>query len=325
MILPWQQSQWQQLWRLKNEQRLPHAFLFTGIKGTGKAIFADNFSRALVCHQVTEEGMACGTCHACRLVEGRAHPDVLWIEPEKSGQAIKIDQIRAISDFVNQSALEGKFRVVLINPAQQMNTSACNALLKTLEEPSQDAILILISDESERLPATILSRCQRVIFPRPEKRVALQWLISQLPTTSVAPELLLDLANGAPLAALQLLKDEMLVVRDDLFQALYLLNQKQTDPIKAAGKLQTIEGLPLLDFLLSWVMDLVRLQLAGGGEGIINKDYKNQLIELTQRTQLQNNMQFMEFLQQLRAQICAGINFNKQLMIEHALIKWMEC
>lgn len=325
MILPWQQMQWQQLWRLNKEQCLPHALLLTGIKGTGKAIFAHNFCRALLCQQVSDDGVSCGNCHACRLIEGRAHPDVLWIEPEKPGAAIKIDQIRTISEFVNQSALEGKYRVIIINPAHQMNVNACNALLKTLEEPTPGAILILISEESERLPATILSRCQRVLFPRPDKITALHWLVPHLPETSLAPDLLLNLVNGAPLAALALLQDDMMVVRADLFRVLYSLNQKQTDPLKAAVQLQTVDSVPLLDFLLSWVMDLVRLQLEGGEEGILNKDYKNQLMELTQRTQLQKNVQFMEFLQQLRAQICAGINLNKQLMIENALIKWMEC
>ena len=85
----------------------------------------------------------CGTCHACRLIAGRAHPNVLWVEPEKEGQTIKVDQIREVSEFVNQSSLQGVHRIVLINPANAMNMHAANALLKTLEEPSSGAIIFI--------------------------------------------------------------------------------------------------------------------------------------------------------------------------------------
>ena len=324
MIFPWQQEQQQQLWHAKQQARLPHALLFTGIAGTGKAQFADGFTRTLLCQQVTPQGDYCNQCHACRLIQGRAHPNVLWIEPEKEGQAIKVDRIRDVSEFISQSSLQGEYRVVIIHPAHAMNINAANALLKTLEEPASGALIILISAQSGQLPATILSRSQRVLFPVPKKEQALHWLKSQLTDNTLDPELLLNLAQGAPLAALKLVHDEIVPIRQELFQIFYRLSKNQCDPLKAAATLQAINPLWLIDFSLSWSMDLLRLQLGESVDRIMNKDYGTQLTELKQQTQLNNNTDFMNYLQQLRKQLCVGINLNKQLVVEGLLLRWLE-
>ena len=331
MSFPWQIEQWQQLWHAKCEQRLPHALLFTGLAGTGKAQFADVFSRALLCQNAPASVSAdinayfCQTCHSCRLTAGRAHPNVLWIEPEKEGQAIKVDQIRLVSDFVNQSSLQGDIRVVIINPANNMNINAANALLKTLEEPASGAMMILVADQSAQLPATILSRCQRIVFPRPRHELAKSWLIQNLPSTEIDHGVLLRIAHGAPLAALQLVEKQALDVRRSLFDAFCALSLKQGDPIKLAAKLYDNDLQKMLDFTLAFMMDLLRLQLCGDEDNIINADYLSQLNEVKPRTQINTNAKFMQYLQQLRGQICTGFNLNKQLVTENMLIRWMGC
>lgn len=322
MIFPWQHEQWQQLINLKNENRLPHALLLSGMGGTGKESFADHLSRLLLCQQNKAETDC--ECHTCRLIAGRAHPNVLWIEPEKSGQAIKVDQVRHVSEFVNQSSFQDGYRVILIHPADAMNINAANALLKTLEEPASGAILVLIADQHARLPATILSRCQRIAFPQPRKQEALAWLAQQLKDTTIQPELLLELANGAPFAALKLIEEKALACRQTLFQMLYALNQKQSDPIVCAAQGKDSDLLPWLDFLLSWLRDLSWLQLTEDETVLINQDYRAELIELKQKTQLNNNIKLMEYAQKLRGQISVGINLNKQLVMESLFIRWAE-
>ncbi len=204
MYYPWQTSQWQQLMAAKQAGRLPHALLLSGIAGTGKAVFANSFIRNMLCTQSSPAGY-CGQCHSCRLITGNVHPNIYCLAPEKAGAAIKVDQIRGASEFVAQSSFNGEFRFVVIDPAEDMHINAANALLKTLEEPANGAMLILISGESQRMPATILSRCQRIVFPQPEQQAALTWMKAQ--TDISQPELLLRLANGAPLAALKLARD----------------------------------------------------------------------------------------------------------------------
>lgn len=320
MILPWQQNEWEQLVRLAKAARIPHALLFVGLSGMGKLHMAEQFARLLLCQQKTPFAEDCGTCHSCCLFVGKVHPNVMWITPEKEGHAIKVDQIRMLTDFINQSALQGEYRVIIIHPANNMNLNAANALLKTLEEPSANTILILIGDQTARLPATILSRCQRIIFKKPDASVALTWLQQELNDHTEKPALLLKIASGAPLAAKQLAEEEVLPTRLTLLQALCDLIHKQADPIKIAAKFQEIEILPFIDIALSFIMDVLQLQV--GSEEITNQDYKTQLIEVKQTTRMEANVKWMEYLQQIRSKICLGLNVNKQLMMESVLIHW---
>lgn len=325
MIFPWQEQQWQQVTQAKRHNRLPHALLFTGVRGVGKTDFAIHFATALLCQQQASDGHPCGICHACRLVAGRAHPNLLCVTPEKEGQAIKIDQIRDVMEFVNQSSLQGEYRIVMIHPANAMNISAANALLKTLEEPSSGAIIMLVSDQSERLPATILSRCQRVVFGRPDNKQALAWLADNVEQAGTSLELVMSLAHGAPLAARDLIQTDDLILRQTFYDGLQQLISKQVDPIKLTARLSELEPLPLLDFMLSWLTDLLRIFLKADPSRLTNQDFAAALQQLKNQLSLASCTQLLESLLQQRAQICRGMNFNKQLLTEHLLLRWMEC
>jgi len=318
MILPWQSPQWNQLSRLIGENRLPHAMLFTGLNGVGKATFATHFTECLFCSAMKAD-LACGKCHACRLIAGRAHPNVLWVEPEKAGGIIKVDQIREVTDFVNQSSLQGDHRVVIINPANNMNINAANALLKTLEEPSSGALLILIADLRNRLPATILSRCRRVVFPVPPKQQALEWLRPQLKEEAGQAETLLQIAQGAPLAAKSLIKAEIMQLRNTLFEALLALTFQTADPIKLAAGLED-DGLPVIDLVLSWIGDLIRLQ--AGISDIINTDYRTQLHQVVEKKSSASLQRYLQTMLKLRKQLAEGMNLNKQLVAESIFLQW---
>lgn len=324
MIYPWQKKQWQQLWLAKKENRLPHALLLNGIAGLGKFDFAKIFIQALFCQQVTEEGQVCNHCHACRLALTRAHPNVLWIEPEKEGQAIKIDQVRDINEFVNQSSFQGEYRIVIIHPADAMNPNAANALLKTLEEPSAGAILMLISHQIAKLPSTVLSRCQRIVFPSPSFRETALWLRERLSDETVNAELLLRIAQGAPLAALQLANSDLLATRKEIYHHLYSLSQGKNNPLSAAVKIKELNPQVFLNSMLSWLHDILTIRLTGETSTIINSDYVDELKELTAKTNLQHNAKWVTQLQQFHLQITKGYNLNKQLMFESIFIQWVE-
>jgi DNA polymerase III subunit delta' len=316
-MIPWQAEQRQWFLRLYQTNRLPHALLLTGLAGVGKTQFAQHAIRTLLCLQQTAADDC--NCHACALINNSAHPNVLWIEPEKSGQAIKVEQIRVITDFIHQSSLEKGYRIVVIHPAHDMNLSAANALLKTLEEPAPESLIFLLSHQESLLPATILSRCQRLVFSKPKKELALSWLTQQINEKNIDCELLLNLAHGAPFAALQLAHDN-LNHRKELFTVLINLQHKKINALAAANHIQEMETLLILDFLLSWFIDLLRLQF--GNANVTNKDYENELLTLTQRTQPQNNIKMLEYIQLTCAHIKRGFNLNKQLLLEDIFLKW---
>src|SRR3990167_2099211 len=288
-------TEYQKLWQAKRQSRLPHALLFLGEKGTHKARCAEYFARALLCTAVTESGDPCNVCPRCRQVMHNTHPNVLWVQPEEKSTVIKIDQIRAINDFVYQTALQDGMRIVIIHPADALNIMAANALLKTLEEPPKDTLLILISDQRGRhLPATVVSRCQRIVFPSLTKDERLAFLLQQ---------------PG----------------RQDLFQTLMQLAEAKSCPVQSAEVLQHHDPLRLLDYFLSWMMDVLRLQLNSEALHVINEDYTDHLIQAKTKTQLKHNVNLMEYIQQLRMQLCDGINLNKQMMLEAIFVRWMEC
>src|SRR3990167_10314521 len=109
MIFPWQQNEWQHLLHLQQTKRLPHALLFMGVRGVGKSMLADHFSRMLLCAHPSAD-QYCNACHSCTLHQAKTHPNMLWVKPEKDDQMIKIDQIRQVNEFIQQSGLQGEYK-----------------------------------------------------------------------------------------------------------------------------------------------------------------------------------------------------------------------
>ncbi len=148
--------------------KIPSSYLFSGESGIGKKFTALNFAKALNCISEKRNNDynfsydACDECSSCQKIDKNIHPDFIMIESE--GNQIKIDEIRSIEDALSLKAYEGKYKVVIIDNAENMNQSAANAFLKTLEEPPENSLIILVSSIPELLPETIRSRCCRVNF-----------------------------------------------------------------------------------------------------------------------------------------------------------------
>lgn len=142
--------------------RVPSAYLFAGESGIGKKLTAINLAKAINCLKDPEHIDACDVCPSCRKIDATTHPDFLAITPEKG--EIRVGEIRAVEDALSFRPYEGKRKVVIINDSDTMNQSAANAFLKTLEEPPDESLLILITAHPDRLPETIRSRCSRINF-----------------------------------------------------------------------------------------------------------------------------------------------------------------
>jgi len=164
--LAWQGQTWSRLVQQVEEGRLPHALLLAGEQHTGKSQLAMALARYLLCSEV-RAGTNCGACAACERSAAGVHGDFRWVQPEGDSRVIKVDQVRALVEFLNQTAGFGARKVVVLAPADAMNVNAFNALLKSLEEPSSDTFLILVSDRLYQVPATIRSRCQLWRIPSP--------------------------------------------------------------------------------------------------------------------------------------------------------------
>ncbi len=285
MIFEWQQPAWQAL--LGRIEQMPHAILLAGPPGSGKSEFGIALAQRLLCESASGAEQACGKCDACRWFEAGNHPDFRLVapgsdepegdagegeeapEPGKPATQIRIEQIRALADFVTVGAMRQGVRVVVIDPAEAMNHHTANALLKLLEEPPARVQFILMSDAPRRLLPTILSRCRRLALPRPDPAQAAQWLAQQ---DVEQAEALLALCGGMPVAAAELAggigaQAHARFVRD-------ILSLERADPVAVAGAweswLKSKEavaagfGVPqLVDWLQRWVADLVLVSTAG--------------------------------------------------------------
>jgi DNA polymerase-3 subunit delta' len=324
ILFPWQVNQWHQIWQLHQQQHLPHALLFSGISGVGKKQFAHQFAHSLLCLTPQQDGQSCGQCRSCHLLNANSHPDLLLISPEESGLIIKIDQIREAVNFVNETAQQGGYRVIIINPANAMNINAANALLKSLEEPTSDCLFILISHQSKRLLPTIKSRCQEILFAKPEKQIALQWLATQKKMPMDQASLLLKLANDAPLQALELLNTDFLTLRNELYQGLHALSQGKMNPLQLAAQYLEKNILTIFDLLQNWLRDLLRFKLTQGEAELINDDFREWYVYLMQKYSLKNLLRYIDFMQQSHMKILQSANLNRQLLLEEIFILWVQ-
>lgn len=207
--LPWQKALLAQLLTQYTRGRLHHAWLLHGPEGTGKRDFALALATSRLCRERAPDGSPCGHCKSCGLIRAGSHPDLLLIEPEENGAALKIDRVRQIGDFVNRTAAySGSARIVILAPAEALGQGAANALLKSLEEPPGDSLFLLISHVPGALLPTIRSRCQPLQMPEPDVPVTRQWL-QEHATDPEQVDQALRLAPGQPLKALRLIDERV--------------------------------------------------------------------------------------------------------------------
>jgi DNA polymerase-3 subunit delta' len=208
VTLAWLDSVREEFRKRLQGDRLAHAFLLSGQPGTGKQGLAMEMTAALMC--LENSLPACGSCRSCQLLVSGAHPDfrILSFELNKSGKLrteIVIDQVRQLISFLQLTTTISQRKIALIQPAEAMNKNAANALLKTLEEPPGDAVIILLSNDPSRLAVTIRSRCQKLQVRSPDTNTALAWLLEEGACGEVEARSALKAAAGSPFRARDLL------------------------------------------------------------------------------------------------------------------------
>ena len=319
MPYPWTYEQWTQLQHRRQERRLPHALLLAGPTGLGKSQFARELAQSLLCEQPATDGAACQQCRSCARFAAASHPDMFVVEPEEPGKAIKVDQIRdLISQFALATHREGGYRIAIVQPAEQMNLAAANSLLKTLEEPPPDTLILLICASPSLLPATILSRCQRLEFAPPSHAEALAWLTRQHAIPTEQAEALLALACDAPLSALSLQQGAVLEERQGLFRSFVAIAQGQTLLAQLDPWLKLAIPTPI-NWLSSWINDLIRLK-SGHTASLRNRDLREGLQNLAQRVDLQGLFEFLDELNTILRMQRSPL--NAQMLMVGVLLQW---
>ena len=311
-LLPWQAPLWQHMAQAIAQERLGHALLLSGLRGTGKRAFARVLAAALWCESPGPERLPCGRCNNCRQVLSEAHPSLNMLRPEEDKKVIAIDAVRALCGRLVMTTHDGRARVAIIDPADALNNNGVNALLKTIEEPPPRSHLLLISERPLALPATLRSRCQQLRFAIPARNEALGWLAQSGAAAPVEAAAALDAAHGAPLLALQLLQDKSLELQQSWRAALLDLAAGRSEPLKTATGVGEAQAQAFLRWLYGWLLDLLRAGLLPGAGGDIEALARTLPRHALDRyvSEVQENLRRLEF------------NAKAQLVLEAVLIRW---
>lgn len=316
-VYPWQQPVWETL--TGRFPQLGHGLLFYGKKGCGKHTFAQHFLSWVLCLNKTAVG-ACGECSSCQWLKSDTHPNYVNIttdeDNKKQNAKIKIEKIRDLLPFVQQT-VDG-WRVIVIEPAEALNTASANALLKTLEEPGERVLIILLADHYLKLPATIRSRLQHFAMDRITPNQSEQYLKQSLPAEMHAKiPLLLNLSNDMPLQALSLAQLDWLNRRAEFLQDWQKLVVQKSMPLQFASKwnkeLSFSDFLQMFEYLLS---DIICVKL--------NQVVKNDDIDLSniaEQYSLQNLFLMYEDLQKSKLKV--EQNVQTSLIIDQLSIQLM--
>jgi DNA polymerase-3 subunit delta' len=310
-LCPWLRDSLQQLEAAWSRGRLGHGWMLAGPEGIGKInlalvtadrLLAGNVGGALPPPLTSE---AAADALADRHGAADHHPDLYWLHPAEEKRTISIEQVRATADALGLKGYQGAAKVVVVEPAEAMTTAAANALLKTLEEPTDDTYLLLVSHQPQRLPATVRSRCQRLAVPRPPLEQARQWLALE---NRRDMSTLWLLTGGAPLRMAQLIASDFININNVLEEKLLLISQERMDPQAVADEWSKLDLKLVLAWLVRRLQLAIRARLApGASTGFTDLDFDalhNAWAGLTLRTLFTR----LDSAEKLLGQLGAGIN-----------------
>jgi DNA polymerase-3 subunit delta' len=313
------QKQIMTLKRALERDRLHHAYLFLGPDGVGKNTVALALAAALHCSRM--EWDTCGQCHECLRIGDGTHPDVRVVSPEKGKREITIVQMRNLQRMMELRSFSGKKKIAIIDPARLMNYHAQNSLLKTLEDPPGDALIVLIDHSTGNLLSTVLSRCLRLYFPLLPVEQAARILIQRHGWSEEQANVMAAVTGGSVGEALAADPGELLDRRrewimrfsslsgGDLRGAMVLAEEVARDREKAVRFLQWVKD---------WYRDIL-VQQSGGTEAMINnRDMVDRVREVAPTLSLNHTLGVLSRLEGVARNLQR--NYNRRLILEDFFI-----
>ena len=317
----WFSDNFNHLSSLHHQGRLPHALLLHGASGIGKGDFAKSFAQSLLCLN-PQNGRSCGQCKSCDLNAAGSHPDLFMLEPEEQGKQLKVDQVRALSEFVYSTAQQGGYRVVVIEPADAMNVAAANALLKMLEEPGSDTLMLLITAKMGQVLPTIKSRCQHVECITPNKQDAIAWLNGATDTDPDTLDSILAINRGAPKEALKYIEQSLADQRAQMIRGLADIIKQRRSVYEVAQSWQKYDLELLLGWFYSLLSDVARCASCQDPDSLRQTDARNMLTAVAKKTDPVKLFKLADKVHEERRNVLSRQNPNKQLLLESVLLEW---
>ena len=298
--------------------RLHHAYLFVGPEGVGKRAVALALAKAIHCRETKND--YCDRCPDCARIQAGNHPDVRLVHTLEDKKEISIKQVRELEKELNFRSFSGKRKIAIIDPATLLNASSQNALLKTLEEPPQNSLIVLVAPNAGALLPTLRSRCLRISFGPLARDEVARYLMSKEGISQDDASLRAALSMGSLGAAIKFDKDELLEKRRGW--AALLLSLSAGDYRGAIAAAETIasnkeECLGFLEWAETWYRDLLVHAATENSEEMVNVDM---LTEIGSQSAKGNFEQMLaSFAQTARAAGRIQRNLNRRMVIERFL------
>ncbi|WP_429173973.1 DNA polymerase III subunit delta' [Aeromonas salmonicida] len=315
-MYPWLIPDWHALSQTAQAGRLGHAWLLLGDPGLGKEQFAERLARLHLCQQ-PDRGEPCGQCHSCQLFDKGHHPDLGSVTVDS--KTIGVDAIREICARLQNSAQLGRGKVVIIPDAERMTESAANALLKTLEEPAGDSLLLLIASQVSRLLPTILSRCHKHVCQLPTEGETVRWLAEQGHQATLAQ---VRICQGAPLRVLRYIEEQQDGKRRELLESFVSLSLTPTRATHVCSQLAD-ETQVRLHWLQLFLCDALKTQAGCGHHQLAMPDLAALSQQLADGNSSEKLLEAEQQLVALKAACQPGQLSNPTIHLMNWLSRWL--
>ncbi|MGP8164394.1 MAG: hypothetical protein ACLQAR_02660 [Steroidobacteraceae bacterium] len=311
--LPWLSDAQRRMREALSGGRLPHSLLLLSAPGLGAEQLANWIGAMALCE--SRAGSPCGACVSCVLLRAGNHPDWHVVRLEEDAQQIKVDQIRGLIESLSLSSYRGGYKVGIVEGAEALNANGANAFLKTLEEPTDRTLLVMVARPSHRLPATIASRCMRLHLRPPAEPVALSWLESRRPGARHW-QAALALTGGAPLWALELEAAGLEALEEEMQETLRQLNLGSIDVTLLADRWVRSDPLLRLIWLENWITQ--RVQACSVEVTSLQSAEPVRLPAALLKPKIRSLFELLDAARELRRLASTGL--NQQLALEALLL-----
>ncbi len=303
--------------------RVAHAYLIEGDPGTGKRLIADAFAQTLQCEKNRDD--ACGECRSCHQAMGHNHPDIISLMHEKP-QLISIDEIRdGIANDIQILPYNGKYKIYIIEDAQKMNPAAQNALLKTLEEPPEYAVIILLTPNAEALLETIRSRCVRIQLKSVPDEKILQYLMEHLHIPDYQARLCLAFARGSIGRAMELASSaDFAQIRTTA-----LMITARAKEMDLTGLAQVVKDMgqyklgiqDFLDILAIWYRDVLYFKATRSADALVFRDQLPRISATARTSSYEGIETILQAIETAKDRLNANVSFDLTLELLFMTIK----
>lgn len=293
-------------------KKISHAYIFEGEKGSGKKEIADAFSRALECEQNGKD--SCGTCHSCIQAKSHSHPDIIWVTHEKEN-TISVDEIRTkVNNDIIIKPYSGPYKIYIIDEAEKMNEQAQNALLKTIEEPPEYAVIILLTTNIGSFLPTIISRCITLHLKPVEYKEVEKYILDHMDIDPDKVKFLVKYSMGNIGKAMRLAQSEDFEqMRKDCVHLLKHIDQmteyEVIEYMKGLSKYK-LEITEFLDMMMMWYRDVLLLKATGNLDQVIFIEEYTKLRELTIYKSYEQINNILMAFEKTKKRLRANVNFE---------------